>query len=80
VKLYFNSGKELPDPEKLLRGTSHTRWIPIETASILARPAVVRLIDEAITRNRVPFSSTGQGSVIIRSSSTKPKFKPKVSS
>src|SRR6266581_8053909 len=29
VKLYFNRGKELPDPEKLLQGASkqQTRWI-----------------------------------------------------
>jgi DNA-binding transcriptional MocR family regulator len=68
VKLYFNRGKELPDPEKLLRGTAkQTRSIHMEGASTLARPAVARLIDEAIARNRVPFASTGRGPVVIRS-------------
>ena len=70
VKLYFNRGKGLPDPEKLLRGAGNqTRWIHLEGASINARPAVVRLIDEAIARNRVPFARTGRGPVVIRSGS-----------
>src|SRR5262245_55348942 len=48
VKLYFNRGKELPDPAKLLQGSSQARWIHVEGASALARPEVARLIDEAI--------------------------------
>jgi hypothetical protein len=72
VKLYFNSGKGLPDPEKLLRGSGNqVRWIQIETASTLARPAVARLIDEAIARNRVPFARTGRGRVVVRSASSR---------
>ena len=68
VRLYFNHGKGLPDPEKLLRGSGkQTRWIPMEGASTLARPAVASLIDEAIARNSVPFASNGRGPVIIRS-------------
>jgi hypothetical protein len=68
VKLYFNRGKELPDPAKLLQGSGgQTRSIHLAGASTLARPAVARLIDEAIARNRVPFAHTGCGSVIIRS-------------
>lgn len=72
VKLYFNRGKGLPDPEKLLRGSGNqTRWIHVEGASTLARPAVTRLVDEAIARNRVPFARTGRGPVVIRSVSAK---------
>jgi len=72
VKLYINRGKGLPDPEKLLRGSgSQARWIQLEGASTIARPAVARLIDEAIARNRVPFASTGRGPVVIRSTSAK---------
>ena len=67
VRLYFNRGKELPDPEKLLRGSAQTRWILVEGVSTLARPAVMRLIDEAIARNRVPFAQKGRGPVVIRS-------------
>ena len=71
VKLYFNQGKELPDPAKLLQGSSQTRWIHMEGASTLARPEVACLIDEAIARNRVPFARAGRGSVVIRSTSAK---------
>ncbi len=72
VSLYFNRGKELPDPDKLLQGSGkQTRWINLEGASTLARPEVARLIDEAIASNRVPFARAGRGSVVIRSTSAK---------
>ncbi len=71
VKLYFNKGKELPDPEKLLQGSSQTRWILVEGASTLARPAVACLIEEAIARNLVPFAPAGRGAVVIRSTAAK---------
>jgi hypothetical protein len=72
VSLYFNRGKELPDPAKLLQGSGNqTRSITVEGAFTLARPEVARLIDEAIARNRVPFAGAGHGSVIIRSTSAK---------
>ena len=71
VKLYFTQGKELPDPAKLLQGSSQTRFIDVEGASTLAHPEVARLIDEAIARNQVPFESAGRGSVVIRSTSAK---------
>src|SRR5882724_695225 len=71
VKLYFNQGKDLPDPAQLLQGSSQTRWINLEGASTLARPEVARLIEEAISRNRVPFAAAGLGSVVIRSTSAK---------
>lgn len=71
VKLYFNQGKALPDPAKLLKGSAQSRWILLESASTLARPEVVRLIDEAIAHNKVPFASDGRGSVVIRSTSAK---------
>lgn len=71
VKLYFNQGKDLPDPAKLLQGSSQTRWIPIEGASTLTRPEVARLIEEAIARTPVPFARAGRGSVVIRPTSAK---------
>jgi len=77
VKLYFNRGKELPDPEKLLQGSGkQTRSIDMEGASTLARPEIASLIDEAIARNPVPFASAGRGSVVIRSASAKKKRSP----
>ena len=77
VKLYFNQGKDLPDPAKLLQGSSQTRWIHLESASTLARPEVARLIEEAIARNPVPFEGAGRGSVVIRSASAKQRRGPK---
>jgi hypothetical protein len=72
VDLYFNRGKELPDPDKLLRGSAKlVRFIHMEGASTLKRPAIARLIDEAIARNRVPFAPTGRGPVVVRSTLAK---------
>ena len=72
VELYFNRGKELPDPAKLLQGSGkQVRSIHIEGASTLARPEVARLVDEAVARNRVPFARTGRGPVAIRSTTAK---------
>jgi hypothetical protein len=68
VRLYFNQSKGLPDPEKLLQGSGRqARWIQLEGASTLSRPAVVCLVDEAIARSAVPFARTERGSLIIRS-------------
>jgi hypothetical protein len=47
------------------------RWIKLEGASTLARPEVLRLVDEGVARNRVPFARSGRGSVVIRSASAK---------
>jgi hypothetical protein len=71
VKLYFTQGKDLPDPEKLLQGSAGARWIPVDDAAKLKQPAVTSLIDEAIGRTKVPFASTGRGTVIIQSTSAK---------
>ena len=72
VKLFFNGGKELPDPGKLLQGSGkQVRSIDVEAASTLARPEVVRLIEAAIALNPVPFADTGRGAVVIRSKSAK---------
>lgn len=71
VKLYFNQGKQLPDPKKLLNGSAQTRWIALESASTLTRPAVVQLIGEAIARSPVPFEPSERGPLVIRSASSK---------
>jgi hypothetical protein len=72
VKLYFNRGKGLADPEKLLRGSGNqTRWVHLETASTLARPGIASLINEAIARNEVPFAAEGRGTLVVRSATAK---------
>jgi hypothetical protein len=76
IKLYFNRGKELPDPGKLLQGSANqVRSIDMEGASTLARPAVARLIEEAIAHNRVPFARAGRGPVVLRSASVRGRRK-----
>jgi hypothetical protein len=72
VRLYFNRGKDLPDPARLLQGSSQTRWVAVDGKSTLARPEVTSLVDEAVARNRVPFAPTGPGSIVIRPTTAKP--------
>ena len=76
VRLYFNRGKELSDPAKLLQGSAMARWVNLESASTLARPEVARLFDEAMARNRVPFARSGRGPMVIRSASAKKRRRP----
>jgi hypothetical protein len=76
VRLYFNRGKELSDPAKLLQGSAMVRWVNLEGASTLARPEVARLFDEAMARNRVPFARSGRGPVVIRSAAAKKRRRP----
>jgi hypothetical protein len=79
VRLYFNRGKGLPDPEKLLRGSANARWIEVDAASTLTRPGVASLIDEALARNPVPFAPAGRGLVIVRPTAAKQRAaKPRV--
>jgi hypothetical protein len=66
VKLYLNQGKGLPDPEKLLKGSAQARWIAVESADTLARPAVAALAREALARNTVPFATAGRGPIVLR--------------
>jgi hypothetical protein len=71
VLLYFNRGKDLPDPAKLLKGSGNqTRSIQLEAAT-LARPDVASLVDAAIARNPVPYAPTGRGTVVIRATSAR---------
>jgi len=78
VSLYFNEGKQLPDPKGLLLGSGRqTRFIPLEAASRLAHPDVKALIAAAVELAKVPMPSTGKGALIIRSGGAKKKARPK---
>jgi len=77
VKLYFNRGKELPDPAKVLQGSGNqVRSIVVQGASTLARPEVMRLVDAAIRSNPVPFPRTGRGSMIVKLTAAKKRQRP----
>ena len=72
VRLYFNNGKGMPDPDKLLKGSAKlVRWIPVESAAVLKRPAVAALIDVAIARNTIPFAITGDGPIVVKAKSAR---------
>jgi hypothetical protein len=67
VDLYFNQGPQLPDPKKLLLGSGkQTRFVRLDTARQLAHPDVEAFITAAIDHARVPLSSKGKGSLIIK--------------
>lgn len=67
VKLYFNFGKTLTDPERLLNGSGgQTRWIRVDSSAMLRMPGVVALIEHAIANHRVPFAEEGRGAILIR--------------
>jgi hypothetical protein len=79
VGFCFLRGAGLPDPKKLLLGAGNqTRFIRLESASVLARPEVEALVAAAITRAKTPLPSTGRGKLVIRSVSAKqrPRRKP----
>jgi hypothetical protein len=79
VSLYFSQGPQLPDPQRLLRGSGkQTRFLQVEAASQLAHPDVEALIAATIDQARVPLPSQGKGSLIIKSDGTKkpPRRKP----
>ena len=79
VGLCFIRGASLPDPHKLLLGSGNqTRFIRLESAAVLRRPEVEKLIAAAVTHAKVRFPSAGRGKLIIRSVSAKqrPRRRP----
>ena len=72
VRLYLNAGKGVPDPDKLLKGSgTQARYIPLESAAMLKRPEVSRLVDDAIARAPKPFPTSGRGPIVIRAKASK---------
>jgi Domain of unknown function (DU1801) len=72
VGLCFLHGAKLADPKKLLQGSGkQTRFIRLESASVLARPEVESLIAAAIAQSPISFPTSGRGKLIIRSVSAK---------
>jgi hypothetical protein len=72
VGLCFIRGRALADPKKILLGSGkQTRFIRLESASVLVRPEVESLIAAAIAQSAIPFPPRGRGKLIIRSVSAK---------
>ncbi len=79
VGLCFIHGAGLPDPKSLLVGSGkQTRFIRVESASLLTHPDVETLVAAAIDRAKTPLPATGRGRLIIRSVAAKqrPRRKP----
>jgi len=72
VGLCFIHGAKLKDPDKLLLGAGkQTRFIGVENARVLDRPAVNALIDAAVARSAAPMPVKGRGTLVIKSVSAK---------
>lgn len=79
VGLCFILGAGLPDPKKLLLGSGkQTRFIRLESASVLASPDVEALIAAAIDGAKTPLPSDQRGKLIIRSIAAKHRPRRKV--
>jgi hypothetical protein len=68
VSLFFLQGAGLPDPEQLLKGSGKVaRYLVLEDAGDLDKPAVQALITCSLDRARVPLDGTGKGRLVIKS-------------
>jgi hypothetical protein len=76
ILLYFNWGKKLKDPNKLLRGNAkQVRYISLPDIGTLDEPAVQDLLRQAIANTAEPFGAKRK--MIMKSSSAKQKPKRK---
>ena len=72
VALSFYYGAALPDPAKILLGAGkQNRFVRLEGAAILARPAVAALIDAAVAQAKTPLARTGRGYTLVKSVAAK---------
>lgn len=69
VRLFFNQGVSIPDPQKILQGDGRqTRYIRIEASKVLLRPEVESLLTAAAGKATIPLARSGRGELIIKSS------------
>ena len=72
VRLAFYWGSRLPDPARILLGSgSQNRFIRLEGARDLGKPAVEALIRAAAANGKMPLPEKGRGTLVIRSISAK---------
>ena len=72
VSLFFLQGANLPDPQRLLKGSGkQARHIVLKDATTLDEPAVQSLIAEALRCAARPMDRNGPGRTSIRSISAK---------
>jgi hypothetical protein len=72
VSLSFYHGASLPDPDGILLGSGNqNRFVRLESAATLSKPAVERLIAAALAQAERPMPASGRGALIIKSVSAK---------
>jgi hypothetical protein len=72
VSLFFLRGADLPDPQKLLKGSGkQVRHIVLETAADLDKPAIKALMECALERSAKTLDSANPGRIIIKSISAR---------
>jgi len=72
VSLSFFWGATLPDPDRLLLGSGNqNRFIRLDSASVLKKPAVLSLIEAAVAQSKTPFPPDQRGYTMIKSISAK---------
>jgi hypothetical protein len=72
VSLFFMRGADLPDPERLLRGGGRrVRHVVLDPVGILAHPALLRLLREAIDGSVKPLDPARRRTLVIKSVSAK---------
>ncbi len=79
VRLIFNHGPSLADPNKILLGkTGQTRFIALASARDLVRPEVESLMAAAARKSETPLRTSGHGELIIKEMSWKkrPRNRP----
>lgn len=72
INLFFLQGKTLPDPKKILQGSGNqVRHIRLTSPEMLDDPAILSLMEVAVSRAKVPFDPSGKHRLIIRAVSAK---------
>ena len=80
VRLYFNDGKTLPDPQGRLEGSaSKVRHVTLEAASDLDHADIRALFKAASKQSGVILPRSRSSRMVIKSASKKSKPKPKKS-
>lgn len=70
VSLFFNYGKSLPDPQKLLRGNARqVRYLVLESAKHLDTAPVRALIKAALGRSSVALKQAPKLTTVLKSAS-----------
>jgi hypothetical protein len=68
VSICFIQGARLPDPTRILLGSGkQTRFVRLESAAVLERPALAALLAAAVADAKTPFPTSGHGKLFVRS-------------